>query len=359
MNSDITSSFIKHAGKVIIIILFLSSLSLAAQDTVPPITPGLAKTPAGNFFVYYRTPASAEDLGMPIPEGNTILDSLVYRVRDRQQRDLLFLARLRIECPLTAQQALAIYLPALGAGVTRENDLDSGEISLAAGVAADLRLVTITPHALGTILRLERLQKFTLPPRIFNDTEKKVVTLLAQVANNYHQQTEISYAIEQQAVLDIETPAAEKPVPLTWQIRFRLPLEINLTAVSDGVEGLRISSKDNQLFVKRQTGEEEIREIGTALSLDVLPELADDPVSGMVLGESLVNSLLDELKMEKLTTPDGEQAKITLHYPDTGEILTIMVDMRNKQVISAKTVSSEDEQTTTIIRRYYDYKLKR
>lgn len=313
---------------LLISIIFTLLISpLMAQETAPVVTPDIAKTPAGNFFVYYRTPATAEDLGLPIPAGGEILDSLVYRVRDRQRRDLLFMARLRMNSPLTAQQAIAHFLPAMGTGVTRENDAASGGISLAAGVVDDLRLVTITPRKEGSTLRLERLQKFTLPPREFNDAEQQVVKLLAQIAGYYRQVQEISYAVEQLAVVPDLTAANEMPETLYWKISFRLPDEVNLTAVSADIEGLRISSKDNQLHIKRQTGAEEIREIGATLTLDILPELADDPVSGMVLGESLVNPLLGDLKMEKITTPAGEQAKITLQYPDTGEVLTLLVDM--------------------------------
>lgn len=331
---------------------------LMAQDAAPVLTPGLAKTPAGNFFVYYRTPASAEDLGLPIPEGGEVLDSLVYRVRDRERRDLLFLARLRMNSPLSAQQALAIFLPAMGEEVTRENDAASGEISLAAGVADDLRLVIITPRTGGTTLRLERLQKFTLPPRIFNDAEQQVVKLLAQVAGYYRHVQEISYAVEQQEMPEV-IKLADFPDPLNWKIKFNPPAEINLTATSVGIEGLRITTKDNQLYVKRQIGEEEIREIGASLTLDMIPELADDPVSGMVLGESLINPLLGELKMEKITTPKGEQAKITLQYPDAGEVLTLLVDMATRQVISAETVTTEEEHSIKIVRRYRDYKVKK
>ena len=353
---------VRLARYACLLLTFLLSLLCAAQEVTAPapvlLVPEVVKTPEGNFFVYHRAPAGEDDLGMPIVQSLAVVDTLVYRIRDRKRRDLLFFARHTISSVLTPEAARLYYLNALGEGATESRDEVSGEITLAAGEADHLRLVVITPQDGGCRLRLQRVQKFTIPPRVYTAQEAQIVALLAEVVAGYRAQAEIRYTVEQRVILPDDAPADERADPLFWHIHFVLPAQLTLSAGVGDTIGLRISTKEGQLHVEQQTGETETRDIGEQLTLETLPELADDPVSGMVLGNSLINHLLEEMYMETVTPPGkGQQAKITLQYPDTGEVLTLFIDLQTKRVLHCATVTTTDGHVSTVTRDYGQYQV--
>lgn len=316
----------------------------------------LVHTEEGNFYLTHRTPAKSADVRMPIFSGGTTEESFAYRVRDRKLRDLLFLARMRITYPRPAGDLKLFYLGALGETAAEETDAKTGVITLTAGEQDHFRLVEITPQEQGCAVKLERVQQFTIPPRVYTETEQRIVRVLNDVASRYRTAEVVSYIVEQTMILPKDTPKEEQPPTLLWSVAFTRPAQLAVTtsAGRDSV-GMRITTKDGALRVHQPAAEEdEVREIvGGYLSINDVPELRNDPVARLMLGGTLLTDQLDYIGMSSVKdVPTNRQAEIILTYPDRQETLHLFIDLRQKTILRCETVVSHDGQTARTIRSY-------
>jgi hypothetical protein len=334
----------------LLLLLLLGGVSAWADDA--GVTTERVHTADGTFTVYYRTPALEEDLGVPLPAHGVVGASFVYCVRDRKERDLLHLARVEITTPQSAAELQQYYLTALGATAQQETDAKTGEITITAGVRDHARLVTITPKAAGCALRLEQVQQFSIPPRIYTHEEKQVIALLNAVAASYQTADTVSYTVTQRTTLPVKTPATAQPSLLTWTLSLRRPTDLHVTAAVEDAVGLEITSEKDALLVHRQRGKDETRPLNKSVTIEDVPELAEDPVARMLFGNSLIDDRVEQISMSAGAENHKGEMTVVLSYPDDNAVATLRIDRKKKVVLACTTVVTEEEQVTTTTRTY-------
>lgn len=341
------------------VLLAVFAIGIPLRAAEPTIQKELVPTPGGNFYIWHRTPAAEADLGMPIVTGATVQQSFVYRVRDRKLRDLQFLARVQLTSPQPADELRQWYLATLGNGAAQETDAKNGEITIVVGEKDDFRMVVITPQPQGCQLRLEHVQQFTIPARVFTAQEQPVVNLLGEVADNYHAARRVSYTMQQEVVLPPEA-GEEQPGTLNWSVDFQRPARLTVTAQVEKIVALKITTAKQALQVETQTGKPEIRPIADEITLDDVPELNEDPAVGLIFGESLIDDQLDDLTMRDIKDRQGKrQVEVTLVYTDQHETLRLLIDPQNKTVLRCETSITDEGETTKVIRTYTKMTLER
>jgi hypothetical protein len=324
----------------------------AVGAVAPTATKDVVETADGNYQMCYRAPAQEADLGMPIYPRGTVTESLAYRVRNRHNFDLLALARVRLSSPRNCEEIRRYYLAAFGAGTTQHTDKRTGEITLAAGKKDHFRLVVITPSAQGCALQLEQVQQFTPPARVYTPDEQRVVALLNGLLQHYHTASHVAYTMTQR-LQATDTAAHAQPPVLTWHVAYTRPRTLTVTAQVGQTVALRLATDQQQLHIYRQLGGATVRAFAGPVTIDTTPELADDPVAGLMLGETPLNSQVDFLAMQGVKgIPTAQQEEIILTYPDDHETLHLFVDIQHKTVLRAETVTTDGKQTLTAVRTY-------
>lgn len=334
------------------LVLLVLAFRLPVAAGAPPYE--VAHTDTGTFLIWHRSPALETDLGMPVlPADATVQDSIVYRVRDRKRFDVARYARVRLSTTQPPQTLVAAYTRALGE-VQTVTDATSGEITLSSGVQNDFRLVIITPAAKDCTVRLERVQRFTVPLRVYTPREQRVQRVAAEITRTYRTASFMSYQVDQQPIAPL--PDKGSVPTLHWTITFRRPAELTVEATQDGALGLRIVTRDGALVVTHPGKPDEIRPIpSSGLTLEHVPELADDPVACLLLGEELITPDVDYFTLASVQTlPTHQQQDLVLTLPEMTLTLRLRFDLVRRSILHSETLVRADE-TTTGMRRTYDH----
>lgn len=334
----------------ILLIAILSLVALAEEP--PPFTREVSHTSEGTFVVYHRATATAVDLEMPIVGALRITESFVYHVRDRKKRDILRFAHVVFSSAKSAEETTAYYAGVLGASAARETDPATGAVTLTAGTAENFRLVVITPKPDGCDARLERVMRFTYPPRVYTADEQRVLRVLREVAATYRQAGHIAYAMAQNVELSPAMSGVNTPPTLCWQVDFTRPATISVTAKVGDTLGLAIVTKDGALQVTRPESPPEMRPLKDAITLTDVPELHGDPVARLLFGEDLLADGVDYLA---LSTVKGAPAQVamTLTFPEQNEMLTLVIDRRSNTVLRSEVLTTGEQGRWTRMRRDY------
>lgn len=328
-----------------------------AATPTPTATKELIHTPNGKVVLWYRTPATTDDLQLPFVADAEFQQSYAYRVRDRKNRDLMSYACVRMTTNRPTEEVLQQYIEALGGAVQRSTDKDSGEISLVAGEAENFRMVVVEPRGAVCHVRLERVQHFTVPARIYTPQEQRVISLLDAVAAQYRDAAGVGYALDQR-----EEPAAGKPAnpvpPVRWSIAYQRPNSLTATALEGKTTALEVITQDEKLVIRHAGAKEEQRAFTTPgrITLDLLPEVQDEPVARMMLGDTLITPAVDYLALLSVKdVPLAQQAEVVLTYPDLDVTLRLRIDMVRKLIVRSEMHYQTEEDDYRIIRSYTDY----
>ncbi len=336
-------------GLYCLCMLALCLAGFGITPSLPPAEKETIGTPNGTVMLWYRTRVLELDLDMLPWEQGTLVDSGVYRLRDRKNRDMLQYTYIRMSVTQASDEILAFYSKRLGINVQRTTNKDTGEIMLFSGTISDCRIVTLTPGTQDAHLLLQRVKRFPIPPREYTAREQQIIRLLDEVADTYCSAQHVAYTIDQQ----IETREAnEKPrqmTPIRWTVDFTRPTRLSVTAMAQQVTGLSIATKNGVLVVTRPGNPEETRPIGDALTIDSAPELQDDPVARMMLGDSLISPEVDYLTL--LPTKD-EGMKVVLTFPEQHAVLHLYLDLARKLITRSEIVMTVETSQARSNRRY-------
>ena len=321
---------------------------------VTPIKPlESAETPKGIFLMWHRTPATEKDLGMPLYRQGKTLQSYTNRVRDRKHRNYLFYACVRLSTTQSIAALLEYAQQALGTGAQRDTDKETGIVTLVAGSKQDCRIVTVTPEKEGYQLQLEHVQHFVIPPRVYTAQEKKVLQMLKELTAAYRSAGHVAYRVVQRIE---EKPASSPPapqLPQVWSVDYLRPNRLTVTALVNGVVGLHITTKDGSLLVMRPGKSTVQRATGHALTIETVPELQDDAVARLMLGDSLISESVDYLALLPVAgTPFTEQAEIVLTYPINHITVRLRLDRRRLVIIRGEIIRKTPENTLDVVREY-------
>lgn len=334
---------------IVYIMLFALAISACMASDLS-LDRELVHTPEGNFYMWHRSPAQEADLGMPFLQGGETKESLVYRVRDRKLRDQLFFVRVHQVTTQSVDQVQQFYAGVLGNDAVQTSDPKTGEISISAGTRDHFRLVVITPKEQGCDVRLEHIQQFTVPERVFTEAEQRAIHVLNAISERYKTSQRVTYVMEQRAIL---TGAQTPPPLLTWNIDFTRPKQVLITAETGKITGIRITTENDNLRVHPQVGNDELRPLTGELTIDNVPELQDDPVANLMLGKSLITDQLDFISIDAVPgVPTYVQALIVLTYPDTNETLRLTVNLQRKTILRCETVITNGTERVTMVRVY-------
>jgi len=305
----------------------------------------------GTVTQLYRDQATEADLGMPIWQDGALQQSGIYRVRDRKSRDMVRYAFARISTTQRMEAIADFYLQALGKGARRDTNKETGEVMVFIGDKSNSRIVTISPKNGDILLLLEHVEHFTIPPRVYTEQEKQVKRVVEEISRAYLQARHIAYTMEQQVETD---PPAEKPAPvLTWKVDFRRPRQFTLNVSAVGMIGLEIATQGGKLIVTRPGEEAVEREIGAALSSGSVPEMRNDPIAGLLFGDTLLSDQVDSLALLPVgDTPPDRQVEVVLTYPEDNAVLHLFIDRQRHVITRAVTVVRQEEGQTRVIRTY-------
>jgi hypothetical protein len=317
----------------------------------------LVTTPQGTYWLYHRTPATDTDVRVAdFPRGLT-LDSFVYRVRDRKKRDVAFYALRRATTTATLDEVAAFFTQALGAGVQREDV--AGRTTLVAGTLDQFRMVTIVPAAGRTTVRVERVEKYTIPPRVYTPEEQRVQRVVQELAAAYQARQTLEYRANWITVVGPkDTPAPA----LAWHVTFSRPAQVAGTATvimpddpaTPAVTALTYATKGTSLLVTRQDGKPETRPLGKALTLDDVAELDDDPVVCLFLGDPLIGPAVDALALLPVPGMTPAQAvQVVLTFPDDRRTLRLTIDRVARRVLRSDVETRDADGHTATLRRDY------
>ncbi|HEY3380020.1 MAG TPA: hypothetical protein VGL77_21305 [Armatimonadota bacterium] len=341
---------------------------VAAWNGQPSTQKEKVRTSEGVFLLFYRIPAQPADLAMPLYSKGTVEETFVYRVLDRKQRDLLFFARVRITSPQPAATVRQFYQDALGKDCAQSTDAKTGEMTLTVGTKELFRLVVISPKDTGCAIRLERMHTYNIPARVYTDSEQRVISLLQAVGAAYGQAGRVRYTLQQQAIVPGATPG-QQPHQLTWTVDYRRPAQLQVTAAVGDTIGLRLTTEQGTrkvvregevtevaspvLRIHQQRGNDQIRPLNGKIVIDDVPELAEDPVANLMLGESFVTPLVDTLAMRAVPGSAGRQSEVTLTYPDNNETVHLIIDLQRKTIVRADTtIATEGRPSMRVVRTY-------
>lgn len=342
-----------------LILLLLLGIGCCAHADDTGLVKERVHTADGTFDVYYRTPAQSVDLGLPLPPDAAVATSFVYRVRDRKERDRLFLARVEFSSAQSVSAMQKFYLKALGKSARQASDAKSGEITITTGVKDHARLVIITPQTTGCKLRLEQVQHFTIPARIYTHEEQKADTLMNTVAANYHSARAVSYTLSEVTTMPPGTSVRQIPPPVTWTVSLTRPTNLHVTAEVAGKVALEISSDKDALLLHRQQGKDETRPLQKTITIADVPELGEDPVARMILGNKLIDEQVEQISMTAGVGSHAGEQTLVLGMPEQQAIVTLVINEMTKTVLSCVTVVTDEENTTTVTRTYSGQSLTR
>lgn len=337
-------------GIVLLMILVFPVLASSAKDL--QLERERVRTPEGTFYMWHRSPAGKDDIAMPIVDGGTVQSSIVYRVRDRKMRDLLFLARVQLTTPRPSDEIRRFYLNAFGKDAAQETDKKTGDITVTAGEKTDFRLVVISPKEHGCAVRLEHVQQFSIPERVYTDNELRVIRVLDALDFHYQSSRRVSYTMDQTTVFPGDKTSKQPPM-LTWNVNFVRPAQITVTAAVGDTVGVRITTENNRLRVHPQIGVDAFRPFQDGIVIDDLPEMQDDPAAQLMLGATLMNPQLDFLGIDTVPgVPASQQARITLTYPDDHQTVCLTVDLQHNIILRSETTIVDEDRTVKVTRIY-------
>ncbi|MHB9026226.1 MAG: hypothetical protein ACYC7E_18970 [Armatimonadota bacterium] len=322
--------------------------------TEPPASMEKALTPEGARVIWRRTPATEADLTMPIFSKGLVLDSFVYRVRDRRRNDLINFARVLISTTESTQGLLDFYQKALGPTVQRSTKKQTGETFLTVGTQDNFRLVIITPQAGYTHLRLEHVQRFIAPPRVYTAQEQRVLRVLGEIGQTYSSARRVAYRNHERTFYSDDTAEDNRP-ELVVAIDFIRPSQISLTVTQGEITPLTIVTKDGNLEFMRPGKEVQRRAIAEAITLHDLPELRDDPIARLMLNETLITPDVDYLALIPVKDiPTNRQIQVVLTYPDYRATQYLLLDLQKKMLLRSEIVVKEDDYQMHIERVFTD-----
>jgi len=305
----------------------------------------------GTVTQFFRARVAEDDLGMPVWQDGQLLNSGVYRLRDRKNRDLLRYAFARFSTTQHAETIVAFYLKALGKDARRETDKGTGAVTVFTGDAQNSRVVTITPQDENCRLLLEHVEHFTVAPRVYTEREQQVARVVEEMSRAYQQTQHLAYTLEQQVVT---VPPADKPAPvLVWKVDFRRPRQLILNVSAEGVVGLDIATRKDKLVITRPGQEPTERNTGAALTVETVPELQSDPVARLFLGDALLTDDIDYLGVQPVgDAPLAQQIEVVLTFPEDQTVLRLQIDRQRRVISRAETVVRQDDRETHVIRTY-------
>jgi hypothetical protein len=81
-----------------------------------------------------------------------------------------------------------------------------------------------------------------------------------------------------------------------------------------------------------------------------LPELQDDPVARLMLGDALITPAVDYLTLSAVAgTPAGQQTEVIFTFPDHDAKLVLFLDLRQKTILrSEMSATYEDGKQHTV-----------
>ena len=333
-----------------VLLILLAGVGLG----VPAAAQEAVSTDDGTFTVWHRTPAKEADLEMPFCTG-ILLESAVYRVRDRKKRDVLRYAIARFSTTQKIDEIVAQYRRALGLTARSEKATTTGVITLCDGIQDDCRIVSVTPQGAICRVTLTRIRRFTPPPRVYSDREQQALRILRDVAATYQAARRIAYHFEQ-TVTTTESNATSQPPPvLMWDVEFVRPAQLRVTATLNGEPGLTITTTDGKLVVTRPGQPDETRPLTLPLTLAQVPELEGDVYAHLMLGDNLVTKLVDYLGLLPVDgQPLTRQAQLVLTYPENMATLHLELEMTRKIVLRSVVAINDGTQRAQIVRTYRD-----
>lgn len=341
---------------IILILLCGGILSAFAAKPLMAKAPALkdaVATPQGTFALWYRSPASITDVEMPNPDKSLVINSFVYRVRDRKNRDILRYSRVYMTTSVeTPEQIANFYRAVFGKNYGEATDADKKETLLCSGIDGDFRLVTIMDKGKYCRIKLERVRQFAVPPRVYTDREQKILSLLQDVAAKYRQTRRLQYNMTR---TDTGTGVATNLAPLQMKVDFIMPDKITVKGDRAGKPEVRIWTKSNGLLVQRDGAKDVLRSITGQLTTDDLPELEDDAVARMMLGENVINNATDYIMIQDAPKGNkGPQSEVVLTFPEDKATMHIFINQIDKTINSTMT-KYEGDDYNGVIKQFYNY----
>ena len=332
-------------------LLAIGFAGAAETGALPPAEKETVRTAQGLVKLFYRTAVVESDLEMPIYQPGELLESGAYRVRDRKNRDLLHYVFVTFRTEERQETVAGYYLAALGEDARRETDKNSGEVTVFSGGKDDCRIATLTLREGYCHLKLERVQRFTLPPRVYDAREQQVIRVLDEVAGAYRAARRVAYSAVQRVGM---TPALNAPAPdLTWSVDFVRPTQLTVTAAVKDTVGLRIVTRDGKLIVTRQRGEPEERAIEHTITSALAPEMDGDTVARLMLGDALISDAVDYLGLAPVgDEPLHRQVEAVLTFPDDATTLRLRIDRQRNIITRSETIVAREEGRSRVVRTY-------
>ncbi len=344
--------------KYLIFLILLTGSVLSIIAIKPVITTknsalkDVVATPQGTFTLWYRSPASVNDLEMPNPQQILILNSFVYRVRDRKQHDILRYSREYMTTSESPAAMAQFYRTFFGENYSEATDEIKKETLICSGVDGDFKLVTITDKDKYCRIKLERVRQYAVAPRMYSDREQKILSLLQDVAAKYRQTRRLQYNMTR---IDSGFGMAKNLSPLQMKIDFIMPDKITVKADRAGKPEVRIWSKPQGLLVQRDGAKDVFRSITERLTTEDLPELNDDSVARMMLGENVINGSTDYIMIQDAPkNKKGPQSEVVLTFPEDNAAMHIFISQIDKTINSTVTKYNGDNDTG-VIKQFYEY----
>lgn len=344
--------------KYSILIMLMSSILLPVIAAKPlsakaPALKDAISTPQGTFALWYRSPANITDMEMPNPDQALTINSFVYRVRDRKQRDILRYSRVYMTTSTeTPEQIANFYRQVFGKNYGEATDATKKETVICSGVDGNFRLVTIMDKEKYCRIKLERVRQFTVAPRVYTDQEQKILTLLQDVAAKYRQTHRLQYSSTR---TDSGSGVAKNLAPLQMKVDFIMPDKITVKGDRAGKPEVRIWTKPTGLLVQRDGAKDILRSITGPLTIDDVPELEEDSVARMMLGENVISNSTDYIMIQDAPkSKKGPQSEVVLTFPEDNATMHIYINQIDKTINSTMTKYKGDDYNG-VIKQFYNY----
>ncbi|MEI6519912.1 MAG: hypothetical protein WCO98_07730 [bacterium] len=342
---------------ILLMLLFGSLLAVLAakpiSSTKAPALKDAISTPQGTFALWYRSPATVTDMEMPNPDQALTINSFVYRVRDRKQRDILRYSRVYMTTSTkTPAQIAAFYRQVFGKNYGEATDVTKKETLICSGVDGNFRLVTIMDKDKYCRIKLERVRQYSVAPRVYTDREQKILSLLQDVAAKYRQTHRLQYNMTR---IDSGSGVAKNLAPLQMKIDFIMPDKITVKGDRAGKPEVRIWTKPNGLLIQRDGAKDVLRSITGPLTTEDLPELEEDSVARMMLGENVINNSTDYIMIQDAPkTKKGPQSEVVLTFPEDKATMHVYINQLDKTINSTMT-KYEGDDYNGVIKQFYNY----
>jgi len=322
-------------------------------NELPPDLQEMVTTPDGVYLLWYRAQVSERELEMSFVDHSLLVESYQYRLCDHNRRDMLRMGVAQLTTTLPDTEVRAFYTRRLGQSVQVETSPTTGEITLVTGTLKNYRMVIITPRGTHCSIRLERVQQYDIPARIYTERELRVVRVLEEVTRTYRQAGHIAYALEQRASVEGGTDTGTEAPVLMWTIDLVRPDSLQATAMVKDITALRIVSGEHVLQLTRQDGKVETRPCPDGLTTEQLPELDGDTTMQLLLGEPLLSTHVDYMTILPVKDiPTTQQIDVVLTFPETSGTLYLRIDQQRKVIIRSEMVTETETEKLHMVRIY-------